>query len=86
MSKINLIPIIAAAAAGFLLGKKTAITGIPKLSFYEKVSIIYSKMKIVQDKVINRENLTPFEEKLFYYFTSYGFHNGSKQAVKDKLI
>jgi hypothetical protein len=57
-----------------------------KLKFYEKVGIIYAHMKIVQDKIINREKLTPYEEKLFKYVTTYGTHYGSKQAVKDKLI
>ena len=36
-----------------------------KLNFNEKVGVIYAHMKIVQNKIINREKLTPYEEKLF---------------------
>lgn len=57
-----------------------------KLNFNEKVGIIYAHMKIVQDKIIARQKLTPYEEKLFKYISSYGFHNGSKKAVRDKII
>jgi hypothetical protein len=57
-----------------------------KLNFNEKVGLIYGYMQITQNKIINRQKLTPFEEKLFYYVSKYGTHNGSKQAVKDKLI
>lgn len=67
--------------------KINVLSGIDdKLNFNEKVGIIYANMKIVQNKIINREKLTAFEEKLFNYTTKYGFHNGSKKAVRDKLI
>jgi hypothetical protein len=67
--------------------KINVLSGIDdKLNFNEKVGIIYANMKIVQNKIINREKLTPFEEKLFNYITKYGFHYGSKKAVKDKII
>ena len=67
--------------------KINVLSGInEKLNFNEKVGVIFAHMKIVQDKIINREKLTPYEEKLFKYTTMYGFHNGSKKAVRDKLI
>ena len=67
--------------------KINVLSGIDeKLNYSEKVGAVFALMKLVQNKIINREKLTPFEEKLFTYTAKYGMHIGSKKAVKDKLI
>jgi hypothetical protein len=67
--------------------KISVVSGINKNSTHaEKYAYAYSIMKLAQDKMLRRENLTNLENKLLSLVFSYGFHNGAKEAVKQKLI
>jgi hypothetical protein len=67
--------------------KISVVSGINKNSTHaEKYAYAYSIMKLAQDKMLRRENLNSLENKLLSLVFSYGFHNGAKEAVKQKLI
>jgi len=52
----------------------------------EKVEIASKICDIVHDKILKREPINDFEEKVFSYQSKWGKHYGTKEMVKSGMI
>ncbi|MGI0106766.1 hypothetical protein [Salinimicrobium sp. WS361] len=56
------------------------------VEFTDQVELVERQMNDVQEKVINKESLSDYEEVLYKFDTSYSRRDGAKKMVRNNLV